>query len=124
MFTFFGVGGYLLHYAITGRSKLIRVKSYDAENQFIEQVISDLRSKSLEQLRSLPRQTDLEGPQEYIDIKYCRWVDSLDAGGARVVIQAYQKRWLGTGRMAATGFDMHADGSTSELGEPEIFEYL
>jgi hypothetical protein len=122
MATIIGLAAVFLHYAVTGHVKLFRGRSYDVEHEFIEQVISDLRSKSPEELRSLPWGIEYEGPND--QVRYIQRAGALRDGSFRVVIQAYKKRFLGKSRIAATGFQMLNDGSISELSESEIDEYL
>jgi len=91
---------------------------------FVENALRELRACSVGELRKLPKQENIDGPSGERRVTYCRWVDVLEDGAVRVVVQTYRKRWLGFGKMGASGFEMTPDGSIRRVPENEMYEYL
>lgn len=91
---------------------------------FVEEVLGKLRACSFAELCELPKQQDINGPPGERRVTYCTWVDVLEDGAVRVVVQAYRRRWLGFGKMGASGFEMTSEGSIRDVPESEMYEYL
>ncbi|MBN8549073.1 MAG: hypothetical protein J0M12_07155 [Deltaproteobacteria bacterium] len=52
------------------------------------------------------------------------WCDTIDANSVRIVVQIYERNFLGIGRMSAKGFIKSSDQKVRELTNEELYDFL
>lgn len=92
-------------------------------NDLVSERVAELKKKTFGELATLPScQTHREriGKKK---VAITVWKDEIDQDELRVVVQAYQHRFLGIGRMCAEGFRISKQGFLTEVSRPELYEF-
>jgi hypothetical protein len=90
----------------------------------IERYLSELRRYRFEELVQMRSHVakDRENGKKRESVAV--WIDRIDGDCVRIVVQLYQRWFLGVGRMYAVGFKMFDDGTTIPLNIEELYEFM
>lgn len=89
---------------------------------WVSRRLSELRSKSYDELQLLPDWQAEDPPDERFGTQGV-YRDALDDGRLRIVVQAGTKAFLGMSRIWANGFWISPSGELVNLTEKELWEF-
>ena len=90
------------------------------ETGMVDQLVHELEQKPFAELSAMPPRTDsTPGKKQSMAI----WKDDISAMEVRVVVQLYERRFLGMGLMYARGFRKTAAGTIQALSKDELYEF-
>ena len=91
--------------------------------EWVNRKLSELRSKSYEELRILPDWQAEDPPDERFGVQGV-YRDALDDGRLKIVVQAGTRSWLGMSWVSANGFWISPSGELVDLPEKELWEFM
>jgi hypothetical protein len=97
---------------------------------FIQQKLEELRNNPLNNLRGLPRCSEIGRPEELEKFKFWLWKDELDDGSLLIVIQGFRDIRLwgikmpGGSKGCVDGFLISPSGVVSDVPKKYMYEYM
>lgn len=92
-----------------------------AKTDIVDTLVEEMKKKPFSELRALPDRTDKQSNKRQ---SVAIWCDkSNEPAEVKVVVQLYERRFLGMGLMYAQGFIMTQSGDLKPLTQDDLYNF-